>query len=188
MKRDLLSRRRRKHELVPTIRGLTNRMAAVERRSVKHTKDIQNIAETGEITTVVRSSSTTTITTSGGGSSGDVIYTSQVEVDLGSTLKSKGSVVITDANIVAGSKIIIQQAPGPYTGKGTRADEAEMDPIWVSVEAGAGTATAAWMTLGFLTSHPERPGQNFRESQAFRMPRKLGRVRGYMKFWYMVLP
>lgn len=52
-----------------------------------------------------------------------------VEKNLGSTPTSSGSFTITGSNFLAGRPILIKQAAGPYTGKGTLADEAEMDSI-----------------------------------------------------------
>lgn len=52
-----------------------------------------------------------------------------VEKDLGSTPISSGSFTITGTNFVPGRPVLVQQAAGPYTGKGTLPDEAEMDSI-----------------------------------------------------------
>lgn len=57
-----------------------------------------------------------------------------VEVDLtgsGAAVRA-GSFQITGTGFTPGKMVIISQAPGPYTGKGTLADEAECDPITVS--------------------------------------------------------
>lgn len=54
------------------------------------------------------------------------------EVSLGATplAKRSGHVQITGlAGLTPGKAVLIQQAAGPYTGKGTRADEAEMDLV-----------------------------------------------------------
>lgn len=40
-----------------------------------------------------------------------------------------GHVQITSSGLTTGKPVLIQQAVGPYTGKGTRADEAEMDRL-----------------------------------------------------------
>lgn len=66
-------------------------------------------------------------------------------VNLGSTPKRSGSFVLTDALISVNSHVVIQLAAGPYTGKGTLADEAVMYPglTFVAVPA-AGTATVYW--------------------------------------------
>lgn len=50
------------------------------------------------------------------------------DVDLGNTAKS-GHFTITGANFDPAKRLIILPRPGPYTGKGSLADEAEMDAI-----------------------------------------------------------
>jgi hypothetical protein len=52
-----------------------------------------------------------------------------VEVDLGSTAKKSGRFTIAVTGKTAGKPVQIFQAVGPYTGKGSRADEAEMDTV-----------------------------------------------------------
>lgn len=52
-----------------------------------------------------------------------------IEVDLGSIPRSSGKFNITSSGLTEGKSVVIQQASGPYTGKGTRTDEAEMDSI-----------------------------------------------------------
>lgn len=51
-----------------------------------------------------------------------------VEVDLGSAKRS-GKFTITDSGLTVGKQVMIYQATGPYTGKGTLADESQMDSI-----------------------------------------------------------
>lgn len=49
------------------------------------------------------------------------------------------------AGLTAGKQVLIEQAPGPYTGKGTRTDEAEMDAISATaVVLNAGTIDVYW--------------------------------------------
>lgn len=80
----------------------------------------------------------------GGGGGGSA---TNVEVSLGSTPARRGRFTITDAAITAAPKIFIAQAPGPYTGKGTRADEAEMDRIEIdAIYPAAGSAVVGWST------------------------------------------
>ena len=87
------------------------------------------------------------IVISGGGATATT-----VEVDLGIKPVWQGRFVITDAAITAASKVQCWQAPGPYTGKGTRADEAEMSPVQVTmVVPGAGIATVSWQTPPIIT-------------------------------------
>lgn len=53
-----------------------------------------------------------------------------VEVDVGNTAKS-GRFVIAGNGFDAGKRVVISPYPGPYSGKGTRSDESEMDAITV---------------------------------------------------------
>jgi hypothetical protein len=79
----------------------------------------------------------------GGGVSG-----TQVEVDFGTTPVWRGKFTITDAAIGSSSKVFVVKAGGPYTGKGTRADEAEMDLIEIiGVTPAAGSATVYWRSV-----------------------------------------
>jgi len=57
-----------------------------------------------------------------------------VEVSLGSAPDARraGSFTITSSGLVTDKPVYIQQANGPYTGKGTRQDEAEMDQLTVT--------------------------------------------------------
>jgi hypothetical protein len=55
-----------------------------------------------------------------------------VEVDLGSQGKRSGRFVIPGVGLTIGKPVIVQQSAGPYTGKGTLADEAEMDRLNVN--------------------------------------------------------
>lgn len=52
-----------------------------------------------------------------------------IEVDLGATPVFSGSFNITGAGLTVGRPVLVQQIAGPYTGKGTRQDEAEMDLV-----------------------------------------------------------
>lgn len=130
---------------------------------------------------------------SGGG--GGSITT--VEADLGSAPAWRGKFTITDASISASSKVAVWQAPGPYTGKGTRADEAEMDPIWCVASPGSGQATVYWRTHTMIgstfpqfrgnqpisTGTSQMVGQTMVKSVQERI---IGRVKGNVKFHYMV--
>jgi hypothetical protein len=94
-----------------------------------------------------------------------------VEVNLGNTPVWRGKFTVTDGAISTVSKILVWQAPGPYTGKGTRADEAEMQPVQViAVQPLTGSAGVMWQTPPLLSGN-----------------RRLGRVRGNVKFHYQIL-
>lgn len=69
----------------------------------------------------------------------------QVEVNVGATAVRRGKFTITDAAILAGSQIIVAQSADVPTGKGTRADENEMDHIDCrATVTGAGAADVYW--------------------------------------------
>lgn len=56
---------------------------------------------------------------------------STTEVNFGTKPVSSGSFNITTSGLTSGRPVLVTQASGPYTGKGTLADEAEMDSITV---------------------------------------------------------
>ena len=64
------------------------------------------------------------------GSGGSPVFTT-VEVNLGAApvARKSGRFQITGSGLTAGKAVLVCQAVGPYTGKGTRADEAEMDML-----------------------------------------------------------
>lgn len=55
-----------------------------------------------------------------------------IEVDLGSIPRRTGKFNITSSDLTIGKPVMIQQASGSYTGKGTLTDEAEMDGLTVT--------------------------------------------------------
>jgi len=128
----------------------------------------------------------------GGGGSATTI-----EVNLSVTPTWRGKFTITDAGISGASKILAWQAPGPYTGKGTRADEAELQPVSIiAVEPGAGSAVAYWQTPPYLTMKPGRGPTlgltvpaTVKDNNAYmgQIPTRLGKVQGNVKFTYMVM-
>jgi hypothetical protein len=137
-----------------------------------------------------------TIAASGGGGGGASATT--VEVNLGSTATWRGKFTITDAAIGATNKVHVWQAPGPYTGKGTRADEAEMQPVKITaVEPAAGSATVYWETPPLISMNSVVPGgrrdapstaagMDARYMDIPRVPVRLGKVRGNVKFSYVI--
>jgi hypothetical protein len=94
----------------------------------------------------------------------------RIEQDLGSTATWRGKFTVTDDTVTADSHIAIWQASAALTGKGTRADENEMDYLSVTAEPGSGSFTVRWQTPPLLTPAGLR----------------LGKVRGNFKFDYMV--
>lgn len=69
------------------------------------------------------------------------------EADLGTEPVREGVFTITDEDILADSRVVIVQGVGPYTGKGTLADEATMDQLMCVAEAGSGTATVYFRVM-----------------------------------------
>ena len=74
----------------------------------------------------------------------------EIELDIGSTPRMSGSLTLTDGAIKASGLVMIQQAPGPYTDKGDRADESEMDSLTVNAKAADGSATVYWSSPTFV--------------------------------------
>jgi hypothetical protein len=117
-----------------------------------------------------------------------------VEVNLSATAICCGRFTITDAAITATSKVLCWQAPGPYTGKGTRADEAEMQPVQIiAVNPAAGSAVAYWQTPPMIVTTVDaayrglplptntKDAAGWIRHTAFRR----GKVRGNVKFSYL---
>lgn len=71
------------------------------------------------------------------------------EVNLGSVPSLSGSFTINGSGFTPEKVVTIQQAPGPYTNKGTLADEAEMDGVTVSAYCeDSSTIRAYWVASG----------------------------------------
>jgi hypothetical protein len=128
----------------------------------------------------------------GGGGSATTI-----EVNVSATATWRGKFTITDAAITATSKVLCWQAPGPYTSKGTRADEAELQPVQIiTVVPATGTALAYWQTPPMITQNklPKAggqpasaivPGLKDTQSVANSIATRIGKVRGNVKFSYL---
>ena len=111
-----------------------------------------------------------------------------VEVNLG-TPKWSGRFTITDAAIGVTSKVLCWQAPGPYTGKGTRADESEIQPVSIiSVVPAAGSAVVHWETPLIVTFAFNPLMQLGKDPQAIvnGYAKRLGKVSGNVKFSYTI--
>lgn len=61
------------------------------------------------------------------------------EISVGASVERSGKFNITSSGLAVGKGVIIQQAHAPYTGKGTRSDEAEMDSLVVSAKVTSAT-------------------------------------------------
>jgi hypothetical protein len=80
----------------------------------------------------------------GGGSGAAPPTQATIEVDLGNTPRRSGKFIIADLGLVLDTPIIVSKAGGPYTGKGTLADEAEMDQITVAACVTSSTTIQAY--------------------------------------------
>jgi hypothetical protein len=83
------------------------------------------------------------------GSGGTPLFTT-VEVSLLSApfARRSGHFTITSSGLTANKAVVIKQAVGPYTNKGARFDEAEMDSIAVTGKVrDATTIDVYWETL-----------------------------------------
>ncbi len=132
-----------------------------------------------------------------GGGGGSATTT---EINLGSVATWRGKFTLTDAAISATSKVLCWQAPGPYTGKGTRADEAELAPVQViAVTPAAGSAIVYWQTSPVYTTEQKvsnggrlQPiGSTYDRAGNQRLPivlvnKRINKVRGNIKFSYLV--
>lgn len=129
----------------------------------------------------------------GAGSSGSVVSpaATEIEVNLGSTWIWRGRFTITDAAISASKKVLVWLAPGPYTGKGTQADEMEFTPIEITgVVAGLGSAVVTWETKPIYAQVPVVANGARNTNSRFDpqyTPTRINRVRGNVKFYYQIL-
>lgn len=78
-----------------------------------------------------------------------------VEVNLGSVPRHSGSFDITGlTGLTVDTNVVFRQASGPYTGKGTLADESEMDQVTaVGSAINATTIRAYWIATGSVTGN-----------------------------------
>jgi hypothetical protein len=78
-----------------------------------------------------------------------------VEKDLGSLPRTSGVFDITGlVGLTPNNPVLIQQAGGTYTGKGTLTDEAEMDSLIVSAFVlDAATIRACWNSSTFVVGN-----------------------------------
>ncbi|MFZ4754335.1 MAG: hypothetical protein ACOYLG_13410 [Chitinophagaceae bacterium] len=132
--------------------------------------------------------------------SGGMVVTT-IEVDFGRTPLSRGTFTVTDAEVTSTTKIMIWQAMTPLTGKGSMADENEMDTLLLKATAGAGNFKVNWeanegfvlapvITGGFvnggiLTSRPNTGTYPTSDISRLFQTVKLGKVVGRFKFNYI---
>lgn len=74
-----------------------------------------------------------------------------IEKDLGAVALKTGSFTVTSTGLTTGKPVVVTQAVGPYTGKGSREDECEMDEIRAfGVVTNATTITVYFSTDSFI--------------------------------------
>jgi hypothetical protein len=128
----------------------------------------------------------------GGGGSATI-----VERNLGSTANWQGKFTVTDAAISGTSKVNVWQSAGPYTGKGTRADEAEMGRITCYAEPGAGQMIVKWRSVESYVRQdlgptpynqfvPVAASRDIVTQPMFAGLAVRGKVKGNVKFTYQV--
>lgn len=138
----------------------------------------------------------TTVNIPGGG--GGAVTAATVEIDLGSALAFQGKFSIVDAAISATSKVLVWQAPGPYTGKGVLPDIAAFEIVNIlGVESEAGSCTVRWQTPVTLGAIPRllSGGNGGRanivsnrnlDAQDIVLSQRRNLVRGNIKFSYVI--
>jgi hypothetical protein len=101
-----------------------------------------NFVGAGVVATGAGATTTVTIAGGGGGSSAFTL----IEKDLGTNPRRAGKFTVTGlAGLTITKPVNMFQAVGPYTNKGTLADEAEMDGLIVkAIVTAADTITAYW--------------------------------------------
>lgn len=154
----------------------------------------------GVTASVVGNVGTLTIPGGGGGGGSFTI----VEANLGSSPAWRGLFTFADATVIKTSVITIMQAPGPYTGKGSLEDEAEMDPLWcIAYCLIDGTVTVRWQTMPQYAPFVQGQSDNFGgggknalvpvlSQSSYRNQHdpigvlRIGKIKGNVKFMYMV--
>lgn len=118
------------------------------------------------------------------------------EQNLGSAPKWRGKFTVSDGDISASSIIDIQQRFAALTGKGTIADENEMDRLIVNAEAGSGSMTVYWeVQPQYIVRKKRVNGNSVRTSASALSPYqdaflyetiRIGKVKGNFKFSYTI--
>lgn len=120
-----------------------------------------------------------------------------IEQNLGSVPAVRGTFIVSNGAVTPASKIVISQAPGPYTGKGTLADESDMDVLRCVAVPGSGQFTVRWEVLGHVAMRPVAAegrntagvgtAVNAADAPMDRFePIRIGKVKGNFKFHYTV--
>jgi hypothetical protein len=82
------------------------------------------------------------------GNSSSAVQLTVVEINVSNmdTAQYSGNFQISGSGLIPGKPVLIQQASGPYTGKGYLADEAEMDQVNVTASVLNSTTIQAYWT------------------------------------------
>lgn len=115
--------------------------------------DLSSLSYSGNALKVVRvnagESALELATPTGGSSSATTI-----EQNLGASPARSGRFTVVDATISSSSKIQIWQRMAGLTGKGTRADENEMDSLIVKASPGTGQMVVSWEVVPITSRRP----------------------------------
>ena len=87
--------------------------------------------------------------TTGSGGGGGSFTLLETEVNLSSSPRRNGNFDVVGAGMTIGKPVMMYQAVGPYTGKGTLADEAEMDQVLVAASVTSATNIKAYWTSNY---------------------------------------
>jgi len=128
--------------------------------------------------------------------SGGSLTVTQIEQNLSATPTWRGKFTVVDAGVTGTSKILIWQAFAELTGKGTLADENEMDTLIVNAAAGTGQFTVYWQTQpqyvtrikelrGHINNRPNLTNP-LNDVGNYTEQVRIGKVKGNFKFNYTI--
>jgi len=130
----------------------------------------------------------------GGGGTATII---EPTLTVGTAVRWRGSFVVADASVLATSEICIWQTHGPYIGKGTRVDEAEMNFLKLFAHPQVGGFAVYWRSVESYVRTDTKP-QVFNQFVPVAAARDIitnpemgplqvrGKVRGFFRFAYIV--
>lgn len=145
-----------------------------------------------ELVGAVKTKINAKVNVTGGGGGGPLTVTT-VEVNLGA-ISARGAFDITDATCLTTSEVNVWQAYLPLTGKGTNADENEMDRLIIYAKANTGRINVRWevnpiyVSSRILYNSPSRNigGFSFPDSGGINTLQRRGLVKGNFKFKYTI--
>ena len=144
-----------------------------------------------ELVGAVKTKINAKVNVTGGGGGGLVVTT--VEVDLGA-ISSRGSFDIADSACTTTSEVNVWQGYLPLTGKGTRADENEMDRLIIYAKPNVGRINVRWEVNPIFLA--EKLAYNSHTRNLSSLPvsevlsmisnKRRGLVKGNFKFKYTI--